>query len=191
MASAGRSAGRTVRLEGQTRMTARTATAAALTTLLAASVGYGAPAAAQEDDDALYVLDGSALYRVVPDGEDVKVVDDVGPGVPAVVSAAAPAYPPDMDEAWVIELEAVIEQDGAVEDAAVVRSQPFAGLVPGQAWPRWVVELNAAAVTALEQRKYRPVLLRGEAVRTRISVVVVYVPPEAGETAPPAGQGQP
>ena len=171
-------------------MTARTATAAALTMLLATSAGYGVPAAAQEDD-ALYVLDGSALYRVVPDGEDVKVVDDVGPGVPAVVSAAAPAYPPDMDEAWVVELEAVIEQDGAVEDAAVVRSQPFAGLVPGEAWPRWVVELHAAAVTALEQRRYRPVLLRGEAVRTRISVVVVYVPPEVDETAPPAGQGQP
>ncbi len=174
-------------------MKARTAAVAALTVVAAAS-GYRGPAAAQSDD-ALYVLDGSALYRVVPDGQDVKVVDDVGPGVPAIVSTVAPAYPPDMDEAWVIELAAVIEEDGTVEEADVVRSQPFSGPAPGRASPPWVTELNASAVAALEQRRYRPVLLNGQAIRMRISVVVVYVPPGASEIAPPAaaggGQGQP
>ena len=171
-------------------MTARTAAAAALTVMVAAS-GYRGPAAAQSDD-ALYVLDGSALYRVVPDGEDVKVVDDVGPGVPALVSTVAPAYPPDMDEAWVVELVAVIEEDGTVEEADVVRSQPFSGAAPGRASPPWVLELNASAVAALEQRRYRPVLLNGQAIRMRISVVVVYVPPGASEIAVPnaAGGGQ-
>ena len=117
-------------------MTARTAAVAALTVMAAAS-GYRGPAAAQSDD-ALYVLDGSALYRVVPDGQDVKVVDDVGPGVPAIVSTVAPAYPPDMDEAWVIELAAVIEEDGTVEEADVVRSQPFSGPAPRRAAPPWI-----------------------------------------------------
>ncbi len=175
-------------------MTARTAVAAALTVMVAGS-GYRTPAAAQSDD-ALYVLDGSALYRVVPDGEDVKVVDDVGPGVPALVSTVPPAYPPDMDEAWVVELAAVIEEDGTVEEADVVRSQPFSGAAPGRVAPAWVTELDAGAVAALEQRRYRPVQLNGQAVRTRISVVVVYVPPGANEIAPQgaageAGRGQP
>lgn len=174
-------------------MTARIVAAAALAVMVAASV-YQAPAAAQSGD-ALYVLDGSALYRVVPDGEDIKVVDDVGPGVPALVSTVAPAYPPDMNEAWVIELAAVIEEDGTVEEADVVRSQPFSGAVPGRASPPWVMELNASAVAALEQRRYRPVLLNGQAIRMRISVVVVYVSPGASEIAAPnaagGGQGQP
>ena len=171
-------------------MTARTAAAAALTVMVAASA-YRAPAAAQSDD-ALYVLDGSALYLVVPDGEDIKVVDDVGPDVPALVSTVAPAYPPDMDEAWVIELAAVIEEDGTVEEADVVRSQPFSGAAPGRASPPWVTELNASAAAALQQRTYRPVLLNGQAIRMRISVVVVYVPPGATDIALPnaAGGGQ-
>ena len=168
-------------------MTARTVTAAALTVLVAAS-GYRDPAAAQ-GDDALYVLDGSALYRVVPAGEDVKVVDDVGPGVPAVVSTVPPAYPPEMDQAWVIELAAVIEEDGTVEEAEVVRSQPFSGPASGQASPPWVTELDASAVAALEQRRYRPVLLNGQAIRMRVSVVVVYMPPDAGEVVPPDAGG--
>ena len=174
-------------------MTARTTAAAALTVVVAVS-GYRDQAAAQSDDE-LYVLEGTALYRVVPDGEDVKVVDDVGPGVPALVSTVTPAYPPGMDEAWVIELAAVIEEDGTVEEADVVRSQPFSGPAPGRASPPWVPELNASAVTALEQRRYRPVLLNGQAIRMRISVVVVYVPPDASAIAPPdaagGGQGQP
>ena len=168
-------------------MRARTAAAAAVTVMVAAP-GHVGPAAAQSDDE-LYVLDGSALYRVVPDGEDVMVVDDVGPGVPAVVSTVAPAYPPEMDEAWVIELAAVIEEDGTVEEADVVRSQPFSGASPGRASPPWVIELNAAAVAALEQRTYRPVHLNGQAIRMRISVVVVYVPPDASGIAPPSPAG--
>ena len=163
-------------------MTTRSVNGAVLAVALAAAAAGGAAG-----NEPLYVLDGEAIYRVVPGSEDVKVADDVGPGVPTAISAPPPDYPPEIDRAWVVEVQAIIGQDGLVEEASVIGSRPFPDPRSPWAAPSWVPELHASAVAAFEEREYRPVLLDGDPIRLRIAVALVYNPPiDEASTSPTA-----
>lgn len=159
---------------------------AACRTLLAVSLAAPAAGAAGANEP-LYVLDGEAIFRVVPGSADVKVADDIGPGVPTALRAPVPDYPADLDRAWVLEVEAIIAQDGTIEKASIIGSRPFPDPPPRWTAPAWVPELQAAAVEAFEAREYRPVVLNGEAIRLRIAVALVYNP--SVPAALPRGEG--
>ena len=73
-----------------------------------------------------------------------------------------PVYPPVAVSAQVqgvVILEATVGRDGRVEDVAVLRSVPL---------------LDKAAITAVRQWVYAPLLLNGEAERFIVSVTVSF-----------------
>ena len=81
---------------------------------------------------------------------------------PALVKRVPPVYPPVAVSAQVqgvVILEATVGRDGRVEDVAVLRSVPL---------------LDKAAINAVRQWVYAPLLLNGEAERFIVSVTVSF-----------------
>lgn len=81
---------------------------------------------------------------------------------PALVSRVAPEYPNIAVHAHVqgvVVLEAVVGRDGRVEEARVLRSIPL---------------LDAAAIAAVRQWRYSPLLLNGEPQRFVLTVTVSF-----------------
>ena len=98
----------------------------------------------------LYVFAKAGLYRVVPDGENVKVSDDIKPDALRVVKRVMPEWAPATTEEGPVILEVIVGRDGLVEEVEVIRSVPA---------------IDAATVAAFEQWEYEPILLNGEPIR--------------------------
>ncbi len=110
----------------------------------------------------LYRLKSDGLYRIVSDDRDVRVGGDLKQQVPSTVQTVPPVYPPRAKASGVegqVCLEVIIGRDGLVEAAAVCRSVP---------------ELDAAAVEAVEQWQYHPVLLNSRPIRLLTEVKVRF-----------------
>lgn len=81
---------------------------------------------------------------------------------PALVSRVEPEYPPLAVRAQVqgvVILEAIVDRQGRVEDVQILRSIPL---------------LDAAAVTAVKQWRYSPLLLNGQPERFVLTVTVSF-----------------
>ncbi len=79
-----------------------------------------------------------------------------------LISQTRPVYPPEAKQAriqGVVILEVIIDKTGAVEQVNVVKGEP---------------ELTQAAVDAVSQWRYEPVLLNGEAVEVVTTVTVNF-----------------
>lgn len=90
----------------------------------------------------------------------VRVGGDIT--APALVSRVQPAYPPVAVSArvqGVVILEAVVDVEGRVEQVKILRSIPL---------------LDAAAVTAVRQWRYSPLLLNGTPQRFVLTVTVSF-----------------
>ena len=92
----------------------------------------------------------------------------VGGGVqpPAIISNVAPVYPEVAKVArveGVVLIEAVIATDGSVREARMVRSIPL---------------LDQAALDAVRQWRYQPVLLNGVPVEVSMTIAVNFVLPQ-------------
>ena len=144
--------------------------------IVLAAVLVTAPAVGIARDEPLYVLEGESIYRVVPGSEDVKVADDVGPGIATALSALPRL--PSRDRSCLGRGGRGHHRAGRSDRggngcrvATVSRSNDRLGSAP------WVAELHESAVAAFEDREYRPVLLNGDPIRLRIAVALVYNPP--------------
>jgi protein TonB len=87
-------------------------------------------------------------------GGDVKA--------PALIERVAPKYPPIAMSAHiqgVVILEAVVDRQGRVEDVRVLRSIPL---------------LDKAAIEAVQQWRYSPLLLNGKPERFVLTVTVSF-----------------
>jgi len=92
--------------------------------------------------------------------EPIRVGGNIRP--PQKVSDAAPEYPPIARAAGVegiVILEAVIAEDGAVQNVRVLRSIPL---------------LDAAAMAAVRQWRFTPTLLNGQPVPIVMTVTVAF-----------------
>lgn len=92
--------------------------------------------------------------------EPVRVGGDVK--APALIERVAPEYPPIAVRAQVqgvVVLEAVVSEQGRVEDVRVLRS---------------ISMLDGAAITAVRQWRYSPLLLNGEPQRFVLTVTVGF-----------------
>jgi periplasmic protein TonB len=81
---------------------------------------------------------------------------------PALVSRVEPEYPPLAVRAQVqgvVILEAIVDRQGRVEDVEILRSIPL---------------LDAAAVAAVKQWRYSPLLLNGRPERFVLTVTVSF-----------------
>jgi protein TonB len=81
---------------------------------------------------------------------------------PALVSRVEPEYPPLAVQAQVqgvVILEAIVDRHGRVEDVEILRSIPL---------------LDAAAVRAVKQWRYSPLLLNGRPERFVLTVTVSF-----------------
>lgn len=81
---------------------------------------------------------------------------------PALMKRVPPVYPPSAVRAkveGVVILEATVGRDGRVEDVAILRSVPL---------------LDRAAMDAVRQWEYAPLLLNGEAERFLLTVTVNF-----------------
>jgi len=90
----------------------------------------------------------------------VHVGGDIHP--PALVRRVEPVYPAVALAAHVegtVILEAIIDEDGSVQSVKLLRSIPL---------------LDKAAVTAVEQWRYSPVMLNGSPVRVVLTVTVTF-----------------
>ena len=94
-------------------------------------------------------------------GEPLRVGGDVK--APVLTSRIEPQYPEAARKArmeGVVILEAIITADGNVEDVRVLKSvNPL---------------LDASAVRAVQQWKYKPATLNGRAVRVYLTVTVTF-----------------
>ena len=82
--------------------------------------------------------------------------------VPALVSRIAPVYPPLAVKArvqGVVVLEAVVDRNGRVESVTVLRS---------------ILLLDRAAIEAVRQWRYSPLLLNGQPERFVLAVTVNF-----------------
>jgi protein TonB len=95
------------------------------------------------------------------EGEPLRVGGDVKP--PQVISKAEPTYPEAARKArmeGVVILEAIITAQGNVEEVKVLKSvNPL---------------LDASAVRAVQQWKYKPATLNGRAVRVYLTVTITF-----------------
>jgi periplasmic protein TonB len=95
------------------------------------------------------------------EGEPLRVGGDVKP--PQVISKAEPTYPEAARKArmeGVVILEAIITAQGNVEDVKVLKSvNPL---------------LDASAVRAVSQWRYKPATLNGRAVRVYLTVTITF-----------------
>jgi protein TonB len=149
------------------------------------------PIEAGIDEEDIRAFDGvDGVYGGVPGGVPGGVIDGVVGGIaevmpppppppppaaprppvraggqiqaPALVKRVAPAYPPLAVTAQVqgvVILEATVGRDGRVEDVTVLRSVPL---------------LDKAAIEAVRQWEYAPLLLNGKAERFVLSVTVSF-----------------
>jgi len=128
-------------------------------------------------------LDEPAGQRAAGSAAPIRVGDGVPP--PRKVHDVSPVYPlaaRTLRVQGLVILEATIGPTGDVVDVEVLRSVP---------------ELDAAAVAAVEQWRYEPTLVDGEAVAVVMTVTIHFglsggeasrrLPPPAGEPAQPAG----
>ena len=128
------------------------------------------------------VLDEPAGQRAAGSVATFRVGDGVPP--PRKIHDVLPAYPSAARALRVqglVILEATIGPTGEVVDVEVLRSVP---------------ELDAAAVAAVEQWRYEPTLVDGEAVPVAMTVTITFalpgdeaprrIPPAPGEPALPA-----
>ncbi len=128
-------------------------------------------------------LDEPAGQRAAGSAAPIRVGDGVPP--PRKVHDVSPVYPSaarTLRVQGLVILEATIGATGEVVDVEVLRSVP---------------ELDAAAVAAVEQWRYEPTLVDGEAVPVVMTVTIHFglpggeaprrLPPPAGEPAQPAG----
>jgi len=95
------------------------------------------------------------------EGEPLRVGGDVKP--PQLIQKPEPTYPEAARKArmeGVVILEAIITAGGTVEDVKVLKSvNPL---------------LDASAVRAVQQWKYKPATLNGRAVRVYLTVTVTF-----------------
>lgn len=95
------------------------------------------------------------------EGEPLRVGGDVKP--PQVISKAEPSYPEAARKArmeGVVILEAIITAQGNVEEVKVLKSvNPL---------------LDASAVRAVQQWKYKPATLNGRSVRVYLTVTITF-----------------
>ncbi len=122
-------------------------------------------------------LDEPAGQRAAGSAAPIRVGDGVPP--PRKVHDVSPVYPSaarTLRVQGLVILEATIGATGEVVDVEVLRSVP---------------ELDAAAVAAVEQWRYEPTLVDGEAVPVVMTVTIHFGLPEAGtprRLPPPAGE---
>jgi TonB family protein len=91
---------------------------------------------------------------------------------PVIISRVEPRYPPEAAKAriaGIVIIEAIIDEEGRVTDAQVLKPLPFG--------------LDQAALDAVKQWRFRPGTLHGEPVPVIFSVTVNFQPPEP--PAPP------
>jgi hypothetical protein len=119
-----------------------------------------------------------------PEGK-VSVADDVtAPSEPKIVKKVNPAYPAEakaekVEGVYVIEV--VIGKDGAIHDAKVVASMPGStkpeGLEAKRGTPGAITgdpRLAQAALDAVRQWTYEPILKGGKPVEAKATVTVVF-----------------
>jgi TonB family protein len=103
---------------------------------------------------------GVGVQQSSPDDEVVKVGGDVRP--PRKIKDVKPVYPEDAREArieGVVIVEAVIDKEGKVARADVIKSIP---------------ELDQAAVDAVLQWEFEPTYIKGKAVSVRMTVTINF-----------------
>jgi len=101
-----------------------------------------------------------------------KIVWSVHP--PHLIKRVEPIYPPLAEQMHVsgkVTLRCVIARDGSVKEIQVMKGRPL---------------LIQAAIDAVSQWKYEPVLLNGEAVEVGTTVDIVFVLPSKQKKADPA-----
>jgi bla regulator protein BlaR1 len=121
----------------------------------------------------------------VPDAAKIAIEDKVtAPGEPKLVHQVKPAYPPDakaekVEGIFIIDL--VIAKDGAIKDAHVVASAPtperLKELEPKKGTPAATEgdkRLAEAALTAVKQWQYAPILKGGKPVEFKATVTVNF-----------------
>lgn len=94
------------------------------------------------------------------DDDVVRIGGDVKP--PKKIKHVSPVYPPDAKEAGIegiVILEAVIDKEGKVARADIVRSIP---------------ELDQAALDAVLQWEFEPTYIKGKAVAVRMTVTINF-----------------
>jgi protein TonB len=99
---------------------------------------------------------------VVPPAPRLPVRIGGGIQTPALLHRVAPVYPDLAVRAHVegvVILEAIVDRDGHIEDVRVLRSMPL---------------LNAAALAAVRQWRYSPLLLNGKPERFVLTVTVSF-----------------
>jgi TonB family protein len=104
--------------------------------------------------------DGTDAARLIDGRAPIRVGGNIGP--PTKIRDVRPEYPAQAQAAGVqgvIILEATIDQSGAVRSARVLRSIPL---------------LDQAAVDAVQQWRFTPTLLNGEAVPVIMTVTVNF-----------------
>jgi TonB family protein len=106
----------------------------------------------------------AAIPPPPPPGAPIRIGGQIRP--PAQLRRINPVYPPDAIASriqGVVILETVIERDGTVSEARILRSIPA---------------LNQAATDAVKQWVYTPTLLNGVAVPVIMTVTVQFTLPE-------------
>jgi protein TonB len=96
----------------------------------------------------------------LPPVQPVRVGGAIRP--PTKVHHVMPAYPQiarDARKAGIVILEAVVNEDGAVRDVRVLRSEPL---------------LDQAAIDAVKQWRFSPTLLNGQAIPIVMTVTVAF-----------------
>jgi D-alanyl-D-alanine endopeptidase (penicillin-binding protein 7) len=115
----------------------------------------------------------------------IAIADEVkAPGEPKLVHQVRPAYPEDAKKEGVMDLfviDVVIGKDGAIKDAQVVVSAPTEArlkeLQPKKGTPAAVEgdkRLAEAALAAVKQWKYAPILKDGKPVEFKATVTVNF-----------------
>ena len=107
------------------------------------------------------------LLGTVPSQEPLRVGTDVP--APARTKSVDPVYPEQARRAWIqgmVALDITLGTSGTVEDVVVVRSIPL---------------LDSAAIDAVRQWEYEPMVVDGRAVRAVMTVALGFTLPEADE----------
>lgn len=107
------------------------------------------------------------LFAVPTLQEPLRVGTDVS--APARKKSANPVYPAEARRAWIqgmVALDAVVGPSGKVEEIVVVRSIPL---------------LDEAAIDAVHQWEYEPVVIDGRAVAVVMTVALSFTLPDAEE----------
>jgi len=124
----------------------------------------------------IFALLGALLACLAVPAQEKQGARDkiVWPVHPHLIKKVEPIYPPLANQTHVsgkVTLRCVIARDGTVKEIQVIKGHPL---------------LIQAAVDAVSQWKYKPLLLNGEAVEVETTVDINFVLPNKQKKADPA-----